>query len=203
MIYDKYFAQKPNISINVSPEYVIVSSQDEKIIIPKEVYDAKEIIVKSPRIVSKVDSVMLSSKKDKLVEGIGVSSNTNERPSVIISRQQIETTYKEAVFEEPNLKENIEITTVEILRAILEESNRLWEFVWYGNKISAPVLDEQFYKSFREHKITIAPGDRFEVKIKVIQKKDEGSGIYINSKYEVLEVIKHIPKMKNVELINE
>lgn len=204
MIYDKYFAQKPNISINVSPEFVIVSSQDEKIIIPKDVYDAKEIISKSsPKIVSNIDSIMLSSRKDEKIEGVGIANSIDKRPSIVIPKEQIQTTYKEVVLEEQNLKENNETTTLEILRAILEESNRLWEFVWYGNKISAPVLDEQFYKNFREHKITIAPGDKFEVKMKIIQKKDEASGIYINNKYEVLEVIKHIPKTDNKELLGK
>lgn len=201
MIYDKYFAQKPDIRINVSPDYVIVESKDEKIVIPKEVYDAKEIVVKSPRVSSKVDSLMQSSKRNKNVNGIGIASSVEEKPEIVIQKKEIEKIYNEPVIEEPNLKDNVEITNVEILRAILEESNRLWEFVWYGNKISAPVLDDHFYKSFREHKITIAPGDRFEVKMKVYQKKDEGSGIYINNKYEILEVIKHIPKMESIELI--
>lgn len=203
MIYDKYFSQKTDITVNVSPEYVIVATKDEKLVIPKDVYDAKELVSKSKRLASKIDAVMMSSDKDRNVNGIGViGRGSSNVPEIVIKKSDIEKTYKDSVLDEPDIKENEEITNVEILRAILEESNRLWEFVWYGNKISAPVLDDQFYKKFRDHKIMIAPGDRFKVKMKIIQKKDKGSGIFINYKYEIIEVINHIPKIEEAKLIN-
>jgi hypothetical protein len=200
MIYDKYFAQKPDIRVTVSPESVMLSSECERIIIPKEIFNAKELLKKSKRVNSKIDAIALSSLKDEKISGIGFSSPRKTVPDVVIARDEIEKTFIEFHIDEDDVHENIELTTVEILRAILEKSDRLWEFVWFGNAISAPVNDELFYKNFRDHRITIAPGDKFNVRLKVTQRKDKNSGIYINSKYEIIEVIKHIPRVQDSSL---
>tara|TARA_R110001592_G_scaffold7032_3_gene39521 strand:+ start:66022 stop:66480 length:459 start_codon:yes stop_codon:yes gene_type:complete len=89
-----------------------------------------------------------------------------------------------------------------IKRAILERSKRKWEFVWRGFKISAPVLDDHFYSDFFAHKITLAPGDQLEVKLKIYQSKDEDTGIYSNDRYEVTEVMKHIPHITQIEILS-
>ena len=169
---------------------------------PKEIYDAKELVKKSEKVSSKVDSIMLSAKNDSHITGIGVSSQNVKRPEIIIKKGEIEKAYKENTFIEDNFRENFELTNIEVLRAILEESDRLWEFVWHGTKIAAPVIDKEFYKKFRDHRITLAPGDKFDVRMKIVQKKDENSGIYINSKYEIIEVIKHIPRTTERQLTN-
>src|SRR5690606_42133860 len=92
-------------------------------------------------------------------------------------------------------------TTLFRSRAILERSKRKWEFVWQGFKISAPVLDEMFYDDFFAHKVKIAPGDQLEAKVKIYQIKDEDTGIYSNDRYEVVEVIKHIPHIEQGDLL--
>lgn len=93
-----------------------------------------------------------------------------------------------------------EVAELQIKRAILEKSKRKWEFIWRGIKISAPVIDEVFYRDFFAHKITVAPGDSLEVVLKIYQSKDEDTGIYTNSKYEVIEVHKHIPRFTQAEI---
>jgi hypothetical protein len=200
MIYEKYFACQPNIQIINNEDSVVISSNNEKVVIPKNVYEATQLVEKTKNVNAKVDRLAGSSKKDERVMGFGIMKPGIDKPEVILSKNDIEKAFVETVIEESDTRENIEITTVEILRAILEETDRLWEFVWYGNKISAPVIDDQFYRKFREHRITIAPGDKFDVRLKIIQKKDKGSGIFINSKYEVIEVLKHIPRTIDPEL---
>ncbi len=46
-----------------------------------------------------------------------------------------------------------------LLKVILERGSRKWEFVWNGIKISAPILDENFWNDMRERKIHITQGD--------------------------------------------
>lgn len=64
------------------------------------------------------------------------------------------------------------------------------------------MLDDAFFNEFFAHEITIAPGDSIEVKLKIYQVRDEDVGIFTNSRYEVIEVIQHIPRMKqaNIEI---
>ena len=87
-----------------------------------------------------------------------------------------------------------EVADLQIIKAILKESRRKWEFSWRGVPISAPVLHKGFYDDFIAHRITIAPGDKLEVVLKIHQKRDPQTGVYTNIKYEVIEVREHHPK---------
>lgn len=102
--------------------------------------------------------------------------------------------------DERDEREIVEQVELQILRAILDKTRRRWEFVWQGVKISAPILDEDFYRDFFAHKITIAPGDSLECELKIYQKKESPAGIFTNSKYEIVRVIRHIPKVENKKL---
>ena len=90
----------------------------------------------------------------------------------------------------------MEITQLEISRAILERGRRKWEFFWKGVKIAAPILDANFFTRFFAHEIKIAPGDALEVALRVTQEKNPDTGIFVNVRYEVLEVYGHVPRVK-------
>jgi hypothetical protein len=74
----------------------------------------------------------------------------------------------------------------------------MWRFI----KISAPITSQSFYNEFFNHDITIAPGDSLEVKLLIKQVRNEDTGIYVNKSYEVVEVYKHIPRLKQASLEN-
>ncbi len=88
-----------------------------------------------------------------------------------------------------------------IIKAVLEKGKRKWEFLMSGNKINAPILDEVFFDEFIAHKITIAPGDALKVKLLTIRKLDPNINLYVNHKYEIIEVLEHIPKSEQLDLI--
>lgn len=92
-------------------------------------------------------------------------------------------------------REIVEITHVEISRAILERGKRRWEFFWRGVRIAAPVLDQKFFDRFFAHEIMIAPGDSLEVALRIVQEKKPDSGIYVNVRYEIVEVFQHLPRL--------
>lgn len=94
------------------------------------------------------------------------------------------------------MREIVEITQVEISRAILERGRRRWEFFWRGFKIAAPILDEKFFDQFFAHEIMIAPGDALEVALRVVQERKEDSGIFVNVRYEIVEVLNHVPRLR-------
>lgn len=62
------------------------------------------------------------------------------------------------------------------------------------------MLDDGFYQDFFAHKITVAPGDSFEAVLKIYQVKDEDTGIFINSKYEIIKINRHIPRFSQGEI---
>lgn len=93
-----------------------------------------------------------------------------------------------------------EVVELQILKAILERGKRKWKFMWRGIKISAPITSHSFYNEFFNHDITIAPGDSLEVKLEIKQVRNEDTGIYVNKGYEVVEVYKHIPRLKQATI---
>ena len=46
----------------------------------------------------------------------------------------------------------------------------------------------------------IAPGDALEVALRIVQEKHPDSGIFVNKRYEIVEVYDHIPRLKQAAL---
>lgn len=143
---------------------------------------------------------MRQQKKDDKVTSIGISNNFgDEKPSIEIPRDMFHRVSTMEEIESPT-RQIEEYANLRILRAILEKSKRRWEFVWQGVKIAAPVLCNKFYDDFFEHRITIAPGDLLKVRMKIYQVRMPDVGVYTNEKYEVIEVIEHVPKLKQLHI---
>jgi hypothetical protein len=132
-------------------------------------------------------------QEDKEIESVAFIQNPDEKPEIIIPHNNFKDFIieKENEVDESNEKSIVETTTLQITRAILENNTRKWEFVWHGQRIPAPVLDDTFYGKFASHSIKIAPGDTLDVELKIYQKKIEGTEIYENKRYEVIHVIRH------------
>lgn len=201
-VYQHTLSPDVEVNITINSDEVVVEQGDKKIIIPREVHDAVKEVEKSDKFKQSIGRTFEVVEKDKNIESFGITPKMeDEVPLISIARSQFG-----LLSDPPEIEENqrslIEVADLSILRAILERGTRKWEFVWRGIKISAPVLDGNFFSDFFAHKITIAPGDSIEVKLKIYQARDEDVGIFTNAKYEVIEVIQHIPRMKqtNIEL---
>lgn len=195
-IYETVIKTDVPPKITVTEESVIVESGKNKIIVPKTVYEAKKQLDKSDAFRSSVGKMFASASSDETVRGIGIGQQIDkEKPPIYVPRDSF-SGFDVNDNKDENSREIIETATLIISRAILERGNRKWEFYWRGVKISAPVLDNSFYTRFFDHEITIAPGDALNVALRILQEKKPDSGIYVNKKYEVIEVIEHIPRMK-------
>lgn len=129
---------------------VVIESGKEKIIVFRDVYEAKKQLEKSERFNSAVGQVFYGAP----------------------------------------------FANLEISRAILARGDRKCEFYWRGVKISASVLDGGFYDRFFAHEITIVSGDELRVALRIIQVQNPDTGIFVNERYEVIEVFEHIPRMR-------
>ncbi len=194
-IYEAAIKTDTPPKISVSSEHVIIESGKEKIIVPRNVYEAKKQLEKSERFTSAVGQVFHGAKSDPSVKGIGLKTNPDKSPPLIYIPRD-----KFAIFDSRNADEGsreiIEFASIEISRAILERGKRKWEFYWRGMRISAPVLDTSFYDRFFARDITIAPGDGLRVALRIIQVQSPDTGIFVNNKYEIVEVFEHIPRMQ-------
>ena len=199
-IYELAFKSDPVIIINTTE--VIIEKGGNKLIVPRVVYDTTKKLESSVEFKKSVYEVIDTVQKDKTVESFGLSSSETEPPPINLPSSSYSVNLDDinAPPNEADQKIVSENAHLEILKAILDRSNRKWEFVWQGFKISAPVTDETFYDKFFRHEIKIAPGDALEANIRITQRRLDEAGVYENVNYEIVKVIKHEPKIKPTSL---
>lgn len=197
-IYERAFSVDQGIKVEISSKEVIVESGKNKIIVSRDVYDATRLAEQNPQFGGAIDRTFQAVSSDEHVNGIGIVPKMDSPPpEFLISRNILhEIDIDVDLTHEPETRIIQEHCELQIIKAILERSSRKWEFMWRGVRISAPVLDDKFYSDFFAHQITIAPGDELEVQLAIKQDRDANMGVYTNVEYTVLEVFKHIPRLK-------
>lgn len=195
-IYETAIKTDAPPKIIVSQEMVVIESGKDKIIVPRDIYEAKKQLEKSARFNSAIGQVFHGALSDPSIAGIGLKIDTRKTPPQIYVPREKFAIFDARRIEEEGSREIVEFANLEISRAILSRGMRKWEFFWRGIRISAPVLDQHFYNRFFAHEITIAPGDGLRVDLRIIQRQDPDTGIFINERYEVIEVHEHLPRMQ-------
>lgn len=202
-IYERTFAVDSTVKVEVTTDEVVVQRGNDRVIVPRNVYDATRQAEKHKNFTSSVSRALGSIAKDDNVTGLGLVPNTSySKPEIIISRDSM----LAASLQDDEIQHDrvvSEIADLQIVKAILDKSKRKWEFMWRGFKISAPVIDDQFYKDFFAHNITIAPGDVLNVTLHILQQRDEDTGIYRNVGYEVVTVHSHTPRVTQMRLADK
>jgi hypothetical protein len=201
-IYERTLALDDSVKIEVNTDEVIIQHGNDRVIVPRNVYEATREAEKNPNFPRAVSRAFDAISQDKDISGIGlVPKLDSSPPGIIISRRELALAAMQPI-DTPNNRIVPEQVDLQILKAILERGKRKWEFMWRGIKISAPVTDEQFYVDFFAHDITIAPGDILQVTLHVYQTKDTTTGIYKNTGYEVVQVHSHTPRVKQLNLLD-
>jgi hypothetical protein len=201
-VYEHTLAPDRSVVVNVTDAEVVIEQGDTRIIVPREVHEAKRQVEEVPQFRQSVGHVIRAAEDDPDVTDFGLSPDEDAEPPIRIPRERFGLISEPLPGGEGRTREIEDITIVRIVRAILQRSKRRWEFVWNGLTIAAPVLDGQFYDDFFAHRITIAPGDALEFKLRIKQRLNPEIGVYLNDSYEVVEVRRHIPRAEqdNLEL---
>ena len=199
-IYERTLAVDDNISVEIKTDEVIIQKGNDRIIVPRNVYDATRRVEKNPQFVKSMARTFEAVSADEKVRSFGlVEKMDSPAPEIPIPRSTLLNLAIQTP-EDPDSRVINEQAELQIVKAILKKSNRRWEFVWRGVTISAPVLNDRFYVDFFAHQITIAPGDTLKVTLAIKQTKDSDTGIYKNIGYEVVEVHGHVPRIKQIPL---
>lgn len=123
-------------------------------------------------------------KEEKIIE---VDKEDYDRLSI---KQQIET---------ENSRKLVESAELHIYKVVFDKTDRKWEFYYKGNRISANITDEQFFKLIDGGE-SFAKGDQLRVDLQINQSIDESVGIYVNQSYQVLKVHEHIKRSEPMQL---
>ena len=190
------------VTITVNTNEYIVETKDERIILPREAEKYINSVKSDESIKKSIEKTFEALDSDKKIQSFEISKkDTKKRKDrIVIDRPNFQN-LKAINQSEIDEKTKVSDETLIIIKAILEKGKRKWEFLMDGNRISAPIIDEIFFDEFIAHKITIGPGDALKVKLLTTRKLDPKINLYVNSKYEVIEVVEHIPQAEQLELL--
>lgn len=199
-IYERTLAVEDEVKVEIRTEEVIIERGSDRVVVPRNVYDATRTAEQNPQFVRSIEKGLEAIGADEKVKGIGfVRDMKSPAPEVVIPQSSIRHAAI-APTVAPDTRIVGETSDLQIVKAILDRTRRKWEFIWHGVRISAPVLDDQFYQDFFAHRITIAPGDVLRVRLAMLQSLDPNIGVYTNIGYEVVEVFDHIPQLRQAPL---
>jgi len=86
-----------------------------------------------------------------------------------------------------------------IVKVVFEGAERKWDFLYNGVKISATVLDENFWNEINQGK-SFAKGDELIADLRIIREYDPNVAAYINREYQVINVRGHNPRSERTQL---
>lgn len=199
-IYERTLAVDDKFKVEIKTDEVIIQKGNDRLIVPRNVYDATRRVEKNPQFVKAITRTFEAVAADEKVRSVGlIQKMDSPAPAIPIERSTLITLAAETP-EDPDSRTITERAELQIVKAILKKSTRKWEFVWRGITISAPVMHDRFYIDFFAHEITIAPGDTLDVTLAIKQTKDLDTGIYTNVGYEIVVVHSHVPRIKQIPL---
>jgi hypothetical protein len=199
-IYERTLARDSSTRIAIHTDEVIVERGDEKVIVPRNVYEATQRVKTHPEFSNAIATMVRSVAEDSSISAIGIVPDVDSpEPAIQIQKPDLAEIGGEQLTsaEEREIEEEC---TLDIVRAIMRPGRRKWEFIWRGVSISAPILDQAFYQRFAAHDVTIAPGDSLRVRLAMKQKMDPDIEVFTTWEYEVREVLDHIPRVRQLPL---
>lgn len=186
-----YMGPKDKVQITVNTNEYIVESGGEKIILPREAKEYFDSIRNNTKIKEEISKTFSVLEKDKAIDIISFyNSDHDGKPEISVPRNSFDflSRINEVDIEEDSYEMDV---TLVIIKAVLKNCLQKWQFILNGKKISAPILHNDFYTDFIEHKVMIAPGDTLDARIRVIRQKDPEFGVLVDKEYEILYVYKH------------
>lgn len=205
LIYDNLVRRDPGVSITVNTHEVIIRTEKDTVIVPREVYEQTQNLRSNPEVQQNLKRTFDVIQRDDAIDNFGITPHaTDERPLIEVTRDEFQLLSSQSSVVEvasDQRRERIELARLVILKAWLISGNRKWSFEWNGVPISATISDTKFFERITAREILIGYGDALDVRLRYWQDYDEMLGVYINDPhtFEVIEVIRPVPKARQLE----
>lgn len=192
----------PTIIVNV--DAVVIEHGNDRIIVPREAFEQKQKVDRSPAVNRHVARSMEILENDPSVTSLGITKGIGDPEPLMEFPRELFPLIRQnsAPPAEAGRRYQDHDAVLSVHKAVFERSARKWEFVWSGFKISAPILDETFFDRLEARQISLRQGDAFEATLRVHQVFDGLSGTWLNEKYEVIavgEVVARGPEQSTAE----
>lgn len=190
ILWEKVISPDDPPTIIVQTDAVVIEYGADRIIVPKDVFEAKAKVERDPTVNKHIAKAMEVLDADPAVTSLGITTELRDPDLVAEFPKAVFPVIRQHALATPSDKSRFDDTNavLSVHKAVFERSTRKWEFVWQGFRISAPILDDTFFDRLEAREISIRQGDAFEAKLRVHQAFDALSGTWLNDRYEVIAV---------------
>ena len=147
-LIQSYVDPSPPMQIIVNDDSVIVQRGGDRVIVPRNVWDAKEKLTRPAEVQKHIARTFAAIRDDASVTEFGLLARLDDKyPVAVVPRAYFDmlTLVEPEEEDEENYKSTDQPARLVVVRAIFERSSRRWQFVWNGIKISAPITDPTFF----------------------------------------------------------
>jgi hypothetical protein len=188
VIYDKIADHKQEII--VQGDVVIIQQGNDRIILPKAIWDEKQRLPNPGRVDRHVSKTFKAVEDDPAITDFGFFRHLkDDQPLTLVPRGLFPVLAEPSGEDRDGRRSLDERASLTVVKAVFERGGRKWEFVWNGLKISAPITDASFFDRLASRQIWLAQGDQMDAVLRIHQRFDDVSGVYINERYEIAEVL--------------
>lgn len=207
LLWEKVLNPEGPPKIIINDDSVIIEHGADRIVVPREAYEAKKKVEASPAVNRHIAKAMEVLENDPSVESFGIARGLRDPEPVIEFPRWMFPVIRENTMQRPEEGRRFEDkdAVVSVHKAVFERSTRKWEFIWNGFKISAPILDQTFFDRLEARTVAIKQGDAFNAILRIHQTYDKMSGNWINERYEIITVgdlISRRPDQLSVDFSN-
>jgi len=179
-----------------------IETKESKTVITTESGDVYNIgnitgnlIVKNVKINESFSKGMRRLEADESIQDISIGRRS-EIPLISIEKQDFKD-FTTGIIDVEDKEKYKTIKTFLYIHKVVFDKTSKWGFIYEGHKISAKISDQEFQETI-EKDGRFGNGDVLEVLLKIYQKFDDVAGTYINKFYEIVQVINHFPRAKQM-----
>ena len=181
--------KKPN-TIRFEGEKVILTIEETELIIDKTIYDIAE---KNSTIDKALQKGFEAIERDESVTGIEIL-NEKKEALITVPRNEFENFIWTNEFFEQKRKTANTRERLTIFKVVFEKGVK-WQFYQGSRKISASINAPDFWDKINNGE-SFSKGDVLKVDLENNTEFDNTLGIYIEKGFTVVNVVEHIPKVK-------
>lgn len=192
----KFISGKKTKEIKTKDNSTTITLEDNSTLtIAENVYN---IYTSTPAIQDGISKNFSALSEDPAVTNFEVTKNGTEKIIEVPKEDYARLAIKQQI-ETENSRTIVESANLYIYKVVFEKTDRKWEFYYNGNRISANIFDEDFFKLIDKGE-SFSKGDQLKVDLQVTQIFDESIGTYVNQSHAVLKVYEHIKRSEPLQL---
>lgn len=154
--------------------------------------------ISTPSIPDSISKNFSALSEDPAVTSFEVSRSGTEK-IIDVKKEDFGRLSIKQQIENENSRIITESAILYIYKVVFEKTDRKWEFYHGGNRISANILDEEFFNKIDTGE-SFAKGDQLKADLQITQVFDESIGTYVNESYAIVKVDEHIKRSEQPKL---